>query len=193
MEHSSSLHGHVVAADRVLPTQVLRSRHASAGIEASRRARVPSWPAKPPVLVLWLKQVTRRFSGELRQTPRADSGRELLPCTGSCRRLRLDFLATMRLALDPRWPQGPSSQTYLSLHSSEVPQGIDDSHPLFTYTNANQATTCTCNTRPRVSPHHIVNHSSQPGATSTGPRTLQSSGVGEPLRMEYFFDEANRD
>jgi hypothetical protein len=36
---------------------------------------------------------------------------------------------------------------------------------LFTYTNANQATTYTCNTRPRVSPHHIVNHSSHQGAT----------------------------
>jgi hypothetical protein len=37
--------------------------------------------------------------------------------------------------------------------------------PLFTCTNANQAATCTCNARPRVSPHHVVNHSSQPGAT----------------------------
>jgi hypothetical protein len=53
----------------------------------------------------------------------------------------------------------------LSLYSSEAPQGIDLSRSLFTCTNANQATTCTCNTRPRVSPHHVVNHSSQPGAT----------------------------
>jgi hypothetical protein len=59
----------------------------------------------------------------------------------------------------------PSSQAYLSLHSSEAPHGIDLSRPLFTCTNANQAATCTCNTRPRVSPHHVVNHSSQPGAT----------------------------
>jgi hypothetical protein len=36
---------------------------------------------------------------------------------------------------------------------------------LFTCTNANQATTCICNTRPRVSPHHVVNHSTQLGAT----------------------------
>jgi hypothetical protein len=47
----------------------------------------------------------------------------------------------------------------------EGPAGIDLSHPLFTCTNANQAATCTCNTRPRVSPHHVVNHSSQSGAT----------------------------
>jgi hypothetical protein len=53
----------------------------------------------------------------------------------------------------------------LSLHSSEAPQGVGLSRPLFTCTNANQAATCTCNTRPKVSPHHVVNHSSQPGAT----------------------------
>jgi hypothetical protein len=53
----------------------------------------------------------------------------------------------------------------LSLHSSEAPQGINLSCPLFTCTNANQAATCTHNTRPRVSPHHVVNRSSQPGGT----------------------------
>jgi hypothetical protein len=51
------------------------------------------------------------------------------------------------------------------LLSSEAPQGIDLSRPLFTCTNANQAATCTCNTWLRVSPHHVVNHSSQPGMT----------------------------
>jgi hypothetical protein len=98
--HSSS-HDHAVAADRVLPMQALRSRHASAGFEASRRVRIPSPPAEPPVLVLWLNQVISRFSGELPQTPRAGSGREPLPCTGSGRRLRLAFLTTMQPALDP--------------------------------------------------------------------------------------------
>jgi hypothetical protein len=53
----------------------------------------------------------------------------------------------------------------LSLHSLEASQGIDLSCPLFTCTNANQAATCTNNTRPRVSPHRVVNHSSQPGGT----------------------------
>jgi hypothetical protein len=65
----------------------------------------------------------------------------------------------------PRCPPGPSSRAYLSLHSSEEPRGIDLSRSLCTCTNANQATTCTCNTQPRITPHHIVNHSSQPGAT----------------------------
>jgi hypothetical protein len=81
--------------------QALRSRHASVGIEASRRARIPTPPVEPLVLVLWLKQVTQLFSGEPPQTPRADSGHEPLPCTGSDRRLCLPFLATMRPALDP--------------------------------------------------------------------------------------------
>jgi hypothetical protein len=44
------------SADRVLPMQVLRPHHVSAGIEASRRARIPFPPAEPPVLVLWLNQ-----------------------------------------------------------------------------------------------------------------------------------------
>jgi hypothetical protein len=43
--------------------------------------------------------------------------------------------------------------------------GEDLSRPLFTCTNTNQAATCTCNTRPRVSPHHVVNHSSHQGVT----------------------------
>jgi hypothetical protein len=38
--------------------------------------------------------------------------------------------------------------------------GIDLSQLFFTCTNENQAATYTCNTRTRVSPHHVVNHSS---------------------------------
>jgi hypothetical protein len=68
-----------------IPTHVLH-------FEASRHVRIPYSPAEPPVLVLWLNQVTRRFCGELPQTQRADSGCEPLPCTGSDRRLRLAFL-----------------------------------------------------------------------------------------------------
>jgi hypothetical protein len=75
--------------------------HVFAGIEASRRARIPSPPVEPAVLVLCLNQVTRRFCGEPPQTSCADFGCEPLPCTGSCLRLRLAFLATMRLAPDP--------------------------------------------------------------------------------------------
>jgi hypothetical protein len=53
------------------------------GIEASRRAQIPSPSVEPPVLVLWLNQVTRRFCCEPPQTPCADSG-ESQPCTNSC-------------------------------------------------------------------------------------------------------------
>jgi hypothetical protein len=96
-----------LAAYHVLSMQALRSRHASAGIEASRRARIPSPPVETPVLVLWLNQVTLRFSAEPPQTQRADSGCEPLPCTGSDQRLRLAFLATLQPALDPAGHQVP--------------------------------------------------------------------------------------
>jgi hypothetical protein len=112
------------------------------------------------VWVLWLNQVTQWVCGEPPQTPRANSAREPLPCTGSYPRLHLAFLANMRLALDPIRPPGPSSRANLSLHGSEASQGLVLSRSLFTCTNSNQAATCTCNTRLRVSPYHVVNHSS---------------------------------
>jgi hypothetical protein len=71
----------------------------------------------------------------------------------------------MRPALDPTVHRVPQAEP-TCLHFSEAPQGIDLSRSLFTCTNANQATTCTYNTWPSVSPRHIVNHSSQPGATN---------------------------
>jgi hypothetical protein len=52
--------------------------------EVSWHTRIPSPPGEPPVLVLWLNHVTRRFCGEPSQTPRADFGREPLPCPDSC-------------------------------------------------------------------------------------------------------------
>jgi hypothetical protein len=99
---------------------------------------------------LWSNRGTQQFSGEPLKTPHASFGlitpsiepakpftfgsRTVypvlphsmtwpLPCTGSYLRLRLAFLATMWPALDSVRPLGPSSRAYLSLHSSEVPQG----------------------------------------------------------------------
>jgi hypothetical protein len=115
--------GHAVATLHVLPTQAPRSSRVSLDIEASRCARIPSPPTKPLVLILWHNQETRRFSGELPQILHVNSGREPPPCTGYCPRLRLGILATMRPALDPVRPPGLSSRAYLSLHSSEAPQG----------------------------------------------------------------------
>jgi hypothetical protein len=94
-------------ASLAIPTHVLY-------FEVSPCAQIPSPPAEPPDLVLWLRQVTRWFCGELPQTPRADSDRELLPCTDSYPRLRLAFLATMRPTLDPVRQPGPQSRAYLS-------------------------------------------------------------------------------
>jgi hypothetical protein len=62
-------------ASLAILTRVLR-------FEASWRARIPSPPAEPPVLVLWLNQVTRLVFSEPPQTLRVDFGCELLACTG---------------------------------------------------------------------------------------------------------------
>jgi hypothetical protein len=97
--------------------------------------------------------------------PTCRLGREHLPCTSSTPWLRLAFLATMRPALDPTGHGVPQAEPTCLLHSSEALQSIDISRLFFTCTNANEAATCTCNTRPRDSPHHVVNRSSQPEAT----------------------------
>jgi hypothetical protein len=62
------------------------------GIEASRRAQILSPPTEPPVLVLWLSQVTRRFCGELWQTPRVDSGVSRYPALAHVHDFILLFL-----------------------------------------------------------------------------------------------------
>jgi hypothetical protein len=64
MKHSFSSHDHAIATVHVLPMQALRSRHVSADIKASRRARISSPPVEPPVLVLWLNQVNRWVCGD---------------------------------------------------------------------------------------------------------------------------------
>jgi hypothetical protein len=113
-----SSRGHTFSVVHILPTQAPWSRRVCPDIKASRHDWILSLPAEPPVLVLWLNQVTQRFCGEPSQTPRADFDHEPLPCTDSYPWLRLAFLATMRPALDPIRPPGPLSQAYLSLHSS---------------------------------------------------------------------------
>jgi hypothetical protein len=99
-----------------IPSRVPRHRSFSA-------RRIPSPPVEPPILVLWLNQVTQQFCGDPPLTPRADSCREPLPSTRSCPRLHLAFLAIVRPSLDPIRPAGPSSRAYLSLHSSKASQG----------------------------------------------------------------------
>jgi hypothetical protein len=116
-------------------------------------------------LVLWFNQVTLPVLWWTATNPAcrlqlwAATLHRLRSTTSSC------FSCHHAARTWPRWPPGPSSQAYLSIHSLDAPQGIDLSRPLFTYTNANQAATSTCNTQPGFSPHHVVNHSSQQGAT----------------------------
>jgi hypothetical protein len=114
--------GHAFSAVCFLSTQAPQARRVPPRFEVTLRARIPSSPAEPPVLALWLNQGTRQFCGEPPQTPCTNFGRESLPCTGSCSRLLRAFRATMRPALDLVRPLVPSSQAYLSLHSSEAPQ-----------------------------------------------------------------------
>jgi hypothetical protein len=91
--------GHVALLFIARPRRRCRPRPPDASPAIPPRVRIPSPLTEPPVLVLWLNH--QQFSGEPPQTPRVDSGCEPLPCTGSDRRLRLAFLATMRPALDP--------------------------------------------------------------------------------------------
>jgi hypothetical protein len=99
--------------------QVLRSRQVSAGIEASRRARIPSSPAEPPVLVLWLNQVTLHFCGEPPQTPRADSGLSPYPALAPVHDLVLLFLPPCVPHLTPL----ATGSLKLSLLVSPPPEG----------------------------------------------------------------------
>jgi hypothetical protein len=169
------LPSHSLDASLAIPMRVLR-------FEASQRARIPSRPAEPLVLVLWLNQVTRPVLWWTAANPVcrlwfwAATLHRLRSTTSSC------FSCHHAARTWPRWPPGPPSQAYLSLHSPEAPQGIDLSRPFFTCTNTNQAATCTCNTRLRVSPHHGFNHSSQPGVTihqSSEPPVLNPPPLDE--------------
>jgi hypothetical protein len=65
-----SLGVHTFAAVRALLTQTPQSCQVSSVIKPSRHAWIPSPPAKPVVLVLWLNQVTQWFCGEPPLTPK---------------------------------------------------------------------------------------------------------------------------
>jgi hypothetical protein len=130
--------------------------------KASRRARIPSPPAEPPVLFLWINQVTRRFCGEPSQTLRTRCSLRQSPLMtrlprspGSTLVLRLnqetvhDFIS---LFLPPCGPHltplatGSLEQRLLVFSTPGGLTGNDLSHLFFTCTNTSQAATCTCNT-----------------------------------------------
>ena len=76
-----------------------------------------------------------------------------------CTRHRLALLAPCEPHLIPS-STGSLEPSLLVSPSPEATQAQDLSRLFFTCNNANQAASNTCNTRPRVSPHNIVNHSS---------------------------------
>jgi hypothetical protein len=139
-------------ASPTIPPRVRKHRSFSARSDpvSARWASNLCFVAKPsnPTVLWWTAS-----NPACRLRSWATTLHRLLSATSSC------FSCHHAARTWPRWPPGPSSWAYLSLHSSEAPQGIDLSHSLFTCTNANQAATCTYNTWPRVSLHHVVNHS----------------------------------
>jgi hypothetical protein len=79
-------------------------------------------------------------------------------------RIHVVVLATMRPHLTPLG----TGSLERSLLVFSRPRGLisnDLSRLFFTCTNTSQASTCTCNTYPRISPHNVVNHSSHQEAT----------------------------
>jgi hypothetical protein len=96
----------------------------------------------------------------------------------------------------PCWPPGPSSHAYLSLHSSEVPQGIDLSRSLFTCTNTNQdnlhpqysaksQSTPRCQSLITTRSDHppVLGHSGPHGAAS--PPRARRAGMAAPSRARW--------
>jgi hypothetical protein len=132
-------------------------------------------------LALWINQGTQWFSGRQPEIPRTwcslrqSSLMTRLPCSfGSTLVLRLnqgivhDFIWPFLPPCDPHLTPLVTGSLEQSLLAFSAPGGLTDndlSRLFFTCTNTNQVVTCTCNTSPRISPHHIVNHSSHQEAT----------------------------
>jgi hypothetical protein len=129
-----------------------------------------------PVLALWINQGTQWFSGEPLETPRTRCSLRQWPLMtwlprspGSTLVLRLyqetvyDFNLQFMLPCGLHLTALATGSLERSLLVFSTPGGLtgdDLSCLFFTCTNTSQATTCTCNTLPRISPHNVVNHSS---------------------------------
>jgi hypothetical protein len=130
---------------------------------ASTLIPLMTWPPHHPgsVLVLWSKPTKPRVQTSVvsRYPHRLHLGFEAKPRNRT--RLRLAFLATMRPALDPVRPPGPSRRAYLSPHSSEATQA-----KTFRARSLPAPTQIKPQSVPAIlGPHHVVNHSSHHGAT----------------------------
>jgi hypothetical protein len=144
----------------------------------------PGWPhrlVESSASVLWLNRVTQWFSSEPLQTPQTRCRLHQSPLmtrlprsSGSTLVLRLnqetvhDFVPLFLPPCGPHLTPLATGSLEPSLLVFSTPGGLTGdnlSRLFFTCTNTNQATTCTCNTKPRVSPHNVVNHSSHQEAT----------------------------
>jgi hypothetical protein len=133
------------------------------------------------VLALWINQRTQWFSGEPLETPRTRCSLRQSPLMTQLQRspsstlvFRLnqetihDFILPFLPPCSPHLTPLATGSLEPSLLVFYTPGGLtgnDLSCLFFTCNNTNQAATCTCNTKPRISPHHIVNHSSHQEAT----------------------------
>jgi hypothetical protein len=169
-----------------------------------RRLDWPGWRrllVESSASVLWLNRVTEWFSGEPLQTPRTRCSLHQSPLKtrlprspGSTLVLRLyqetvhDFVPLFLPPCGPHLTPLATGSLEPSLLVFSTPGGLtgdDLSHLFFTCTNTSQAATCTCKTKPRVSPHNVVNHSSHQEATihRSSNHTWSSEGG---LRLPSF-------
>jgi hypothetical protein len=133
------------------------------------------------ILALWINQGTQCFSGEPLETPRTRCSLHQSPLMtwiprspGSTLVLRLNhetvhdfillFLPPCGSHLNPL-ATGSLERSLLVFSTPGGLTGDDLSHLFFTCTNASQDATYTCNTKPRISPNNVINHSSHLEAT----------------------------
>jgi hypothetical protein len=128
------------------------------------------------VLALGINQGTKWFYSQPPETPRTRCSLHQSPLMtplprspGSTLVLRLnqetvhDFMLPFLPPCGPHLTPLATGSLEPSLLVVSTPGGLtgnDLSHLFFTCTNTSHATTCTCNTWPRISPHNVVSHSS---------------------------------
>jgi hypothetical protein len=127
-------------------------------------------------LALWINQGTQWFSGEPPEAPRTRCSLRQSPLMTRLPRrpdstlvLRLnqaivhDFILLFMPPCGPHLIPMATESLEPSLIVFSTPGGLtgdDLSHFLITCTNTSQAAVCICNTKPRISPRNVVNHSS---------------------------------
>jgi hypothetical protein len=83
--------------------------------------------------------------------------------SGSTKKSSNDFILLFMPPCGPHLTPLAIGSLERSLLVFSTPGGLTSdnlSRLFFTCTNTSQAATCTCNTKPRISPHNVVNHSS---------------------------------